>query len=38
MVTHKLSTLKYCDRIIELENGNIKGIYSGDDFIKKFRK
>ena len=36
MVAHRLSTLKYCDRIIELENGVIKKIYSNTEFNEKY--
>ncbi len=33
-IAHRLSTLKDFDRIIELENGSIKNIYSGKDLEK----
>ena len=34
-VAHRLNTLKDFDRIIELENGNIKRIYSGKELNEK---
>ena len=33
-VAHRHSTLKYCDRIIEIENGNIKKEGSFDNILK----
>ena len=30
-ITHRVNTLKNFDRIIELENGTIKKIYSGKE-------
>ena len=37
-IAHRLSTLKYCDKIIELNNGEIKNIYSNAEFLNKFQK
>lgn len=31
VVAHRISTLKYCQRIIQLENGNIEGVYRFED-------
>ena len=36
-IAHRLNTLKEFDRIVELENGSIKNIFSGKDLEKKFR-
>lgn len=33
MVAHRLTTLRYCDKIIELENGKIKSISSYSEMI-----
>ena len=36
-IAHRLSTLRYCDKIIELSNGEIKTIYSNEDYLNKFK-
>ena len=36
-IAHRLKTLKNFDRIIELENGTIKKIYSGKELDKKIK-
>ena len=36
-IAHRLNTLKNFDRIVELENGTIKKIYSGKELNKKFK-
>ncbi|MEZ4720826.1 MAG: ABC transporter ATP-binding protein [Flavobacteriales bacterium] len=35
IVAHRITTLKYCDRIIELENGKVVRETAYDDLIKK---
>ena len=35
-IAHRLSTLRFCDKIIELNNGMIKNVYNNEEFIKKF--
>ena len=37
MIAHRLFTLRYCDKIIELNNGEIKNIYSNKEFLKKYQ-
>ena len=37
MIAHRLFTLRYCDRIIELNNGEIKKIYDNKEFLKKYQ-
>tara|TARA_A100001035_G_scaffold274007_1_gene265331 strand:+ start:3527 stop:5323 length:1797 start_codon:yes stop_codon:yes gene_type:complete len=36
-IAHRLSTLRFCDKIIELNNGMIKNIYNNEEFIMKFQ-
>ena len=36
MIAHRLSSLKYCDRIIELDKGEIIKIYTNDEFKFKY--
>ena len=36
-IAHRLNTLKNFDRIIELENGSIKNIFTGEELKKKLR-
>ena len=33
IIAHRISTLKYCDRIIEMENGEIKNVFQYDELI-----
>jgi len=35
IIAHRYSTLRYCDKIIELENGNIKGIHAYSELENK---
>ena len=37
MIAHRLFTLRYCDRIIELNNGEIKKIYDNKEFLEKYQ-
>ena len=37
-ITHRVNTLKNFDRILELENGTIKKIYSGKELYKKLNQ
>jgi ATP-binding cassette, subfamily B, bacterial PglK len=37
IIAHRLSTLKDCDKVIELENGNIKAIGTYDEIVLKGR-
>ena len=37
MIAHRLSTLEYCDRVIEISDGKIKNIYDRSEYLKKFR-
>ena len=36
-IAHRLSTLRFCDKIIELNNGMIKNVYNNEEFIMKFQ-
>ena len=36
-IAHRLSTLRYCDKIIELNNGKIKEIYNNEEYLNKFQ-
>ena len=36
-IAHRLSTLRYCDKIIELKDGSINGIYNNTEYIEKFK-
>ena len=35
IIAHRFSTLKYCDRIIEMEDGKIKCEVEYDDLIQR---
>jgi ATP-binding cassette, subfamily B, bacterial PglK len=35
IIAHRYTTLRYCDRILELEDGRIKGIHSYPDLVQK---
>ena len=37
-IAHRLSTLRYCDKIIELNNGAISAIYNNEEFVDNFKK
>ncbi len=37
-IAHRLSTLRYCDKIIELRNGEIIGLYNNEEYLIKFKK
>ena len=36
-IAHRLSTLRYCDKIIELKDGSIKGLYDNKEYVEKFK-
>ena len=36
-IAHRLSTLRYCDKIIELKDGSINGLYNNKEYIEKFK-
>jgi len=36
-IAHRLSTLRYCDKIIELNNGEIKKVYNNEEYLIKFQ-
>ena len=36
-IAHRLSTLQYCDKIIEIKNGSINSVYENDEFINKYK-
>ena len=36
-IAHRLSTLRYCDKIIELKDGSIVGIYDNREYVEKFK-
>lgn len=36
-IAHRLSTLRFCDKIIELKDGSIKDIYNNREYIEKFK-
>ncbi len=36
-IAHRLSTLRYCDKIIELKDGSITGLYNNKEYIEKFK-
>ncbi len=37
-IAHRLSTLRYCDKIVELNNGTISAIYNNEEFVNNFKK
>jgi len=37
-IAHRLSTLRYCDKVIELNEGSIIEIYDKESFYEKFHK
>ena len=37
IIAHRLSTLRFCDKVIEIKDGVIKEVYSQNQFIKKFQ-
>ena len=36
-IAHRLSTLRYCDKILELDNGEIKAVYKNKEYLDKFQ-
>ena len=36
-IAHRLSTLRYCDKVVELDCGKIKKVYDNKEFLKKFQ-
>ena len=36
-IAHRLSTLRYCDKIIELKDGSIEGLYDNKEYVEKFK-
>jgi len=36
-IAHRLSTLRYCDKVVELDSGEIKNIYNNKEFLNKFQ-
>jgi len=36
-IAHRLSTLRYCDKVVELDSGEIKKVYNNKEFLKKFQ-
>tara|TARA_Y100001978_G_scaffold126059_1_gene112433 strand:- start:1712 stop:3502 length:1791 start_codon:yes stop_codon:yes gene_type:complete len=37
IIAHRLSTLRVCDKVIEIKDGVIKEVYSQNQFIEKFQ-
>ena len=35
-IAHRLSTLRFCDKVLELNEGCIKAIYSNAEYVKKY--
>ena len=36
-IAHRLSTLRYCDKIIEIKDGSIKGLYNNREYVEKYK-
>ena len=36
-IAHRLSTLRYCDKVLELDSGEIKKVYDNKEFLNKFQ-
>ena len=36
-IAHRLSTLRYCDKVVELDSGEIKKVYNNKEFLNKFQ-
>ena len=36
-IAHRLSTLRYCDKVVELDSGEIKKVYNNKEFLKEFQ-
>ena len=36
-IAHRLSTLRYCDKVVELDSGEIKKVYDNKEFLNKFQ-
>ena len=36
-IAHRLSTLRYCDKIIEIKDGSISALYNNVEYVDKFK-